>query len=124
MKFSWNSVRISIAGAKLSHLAQKDKIWDHGSMIELAKNVFYKMEKARLQNNTELVKKSVTEKFYLQISKRIKEESAPGNAMLTEVAIISVKEKTTQKADHFVALLNGKRKLNEKKYFRIENIDF
>jgi hypothetical protein len=28
MKISWTGFKVSIAGAKLSHLVQKDKIWD------------------------------------------------------------------------------------------------
>ena len=28
-------MKTSIAGAKLSHLVLKDRIWDHGSMVEL-----------------------------------------------------------------------------------------
>jgi hypothetical protein len=41
MKLSWYGLKISIAGAKLSHLVQKDKIWDHGSMTEQVKTTFY-----------------------------------------------------------------------------------
>ena len=37
---------ISITGAKLSHLVQKDKIWDHGSMAEQTKIIFYIVQKA------------------------------------------------------------------------------
>ena len=40
MKLSWYGLRISIADAKLSHLVQKNKIWDHGIMIEQMKMIF------------------------------------------------------------------------------------
>ena len=47
MKFSLIGIKISIAGAKLSHLALKDKIWDYGSMVEQVKTVFMQIEKAK-----------------------------------------------------------------------------
>jgi hypothetical protein len=30
VKLSWKSLKVSIAGAKLSHLVQEEQIWDHG----------------------------------------------------------------------------------------------
>jgi hypothetical protein len=110
MKFSWNSVKISIAGAKLSHLSQKDKIWDHGSMVELVKNVFYKIEKAKTKNDPALIKKNLTEKFYMVLSERLQTKIDFGNGVLIDVNIIAVRERTNKTSDHFTALVRGKRK--------------
>ena len=60
MKFSWTDFKISIAGAKLSHLVQKDRIWDHGSMAEQTRIIFYLVQKAKASGNMELLKKQCT----------------------------------------------------------------
>jgi len=113
MKLSWTSFKISMAGAKLSHLVQKDKVWDHGSMVELVKNVFYKIEKAKQRNDTELLKRYVTEKAYIECMRIFENESSKvpfSNAMLGEVSIIEVKEKTNKSPDRFTALIKGKQR--------------
>ena len=72
MQLSWTALKISIAGARLSHLVQKDGIWDHGSMIEQVKIVFYQLNKAMRQGNAELLRKYMTmsgfDKARLQIA--------------------------------------------------------
>jgi Fe-S cluster assembly scaffold protein SufB len=112
MKLSWNSLRVSIAGAKLSHLAQKDKIWDHGTMVELVKNVFYKMERAKAKGDAELVRKNVTVNVYHQITQEIGKSNTVflRTAVLTEVSIIEVSEKNNKNPDRFTALIKAKRK--------------
>src|SRR5437870_5062573 len=101
MKFSWNSVKISIAGAKLSHLVQKDKIWDPGSMTEQAKNIFYQVEKARHRKDTGIIRKYLTpngfEKLKLEISGFGNAKSFLKNSVLTEIFIIRVTPGKKQK---------------------------
>lgn len=113
MKLSLNSLKISIAGARLSHLVQKDRIWDHGSMIEQAKTIFFKVKKAKHNNNINELKKYLSEKYFqhlgkewtnLQISRKrwiIK------NPVIKEAAIIKVSEGKNNNADCFVALLKS-----------------
>src|SRR5438034_5975116 len=117
MKLSWNSLKISIAGAKLSHLVQKDKIWDHGSMTEQAKNIFYQVEKARHKKDTETIKKYLTpggfEKLKVEISGFKNARSFLKNSVLTEIFIIRVTPGKKQKPDSFTALVKGKRKTEE-----------
>jgi hypothetical protein len=117
MKLSWNSLKISIAGAKLTHLVQKDKIWDHGSMTEQAKNIFYQVEKAINKKDAEHVKKYLTNVAFEQLGKLIKRSSVTerpsGNSILTEVLITEVKQRNNKKPDRFKALLKGKRKVGE-----------
>ena len=60
MKISWTSLKVSIAGAKLSHLVQEDKIWDHGSMTEQARIAFHVVVKATNSANSDLLKKYCT----------------------------------------------------------------
>src|SRR4030095_9003207 len=116
MKLSWNSLKVSIAGARLSHLVQKDRIWDHGSMTEQVKNIFYQVEKARNKREPELVKKYVTTNALDQIDELVKkmEISKPiSNTVLTQVSIIEVGRRTRSKPDRFTAFIKGKRKSAE-----------
>jgi len=116
MKLSWNSLRVSVAGARLSHLVQKDKIWDHGTMVEQVKNIFYKMEKARQNGTPEAVKKYLGEKAYEQLTQVIKNtmnRSVFKNATVTEVSVIEVKQKNNKGPDRFTASIKGKRKTDE-----------
>jgi hypothetical protein len=69
MKLSWNNIKISIAGARLSHLVQKNKVWDHGSMVEQVRTVFIYLKKAFLKNDLTVVKKCMTPEGYKQIRK-------------------------------------------------------
>jgi predicted lipid-binding transport protein (Tim44 family) len=69
MKLSWNSLKISIAGAKLSHLVQKDKIWDHGSMAEQARIVFYLVQKTMINGNMDSLKKYLTASCFENLEK-------------------------------------------------------
>src|SRR6266536_5297959 len=117
MKLSWNSLKISIAGAKLSHLVQKDKIWDYGSMTEQVKNVFYQLEKAKNKKDAEVVKKYSTkngfEKLKWDIEALKKSGSFFKNSVLTEISIIHVRPGKKEKPDRFKALIKGKRKNSE-----------
>ena len=128
MKLSWNSLRISIAGARLSHLVQKDKIWDHGSMIEQVKNVFYAVEKAKNKKDAEAVKKYTTAKAYEQLAHLIGREKSKQpivqKVVLSEVSIIQVSVKSDKNPDRFIALITGKTKLNESEDFRTAEENF
>jgi hypothetical protein len=113
----WTNLKVSIAGARLSHLVQKDRIWDHGSMTEQVKNVFYQVEKATNKREAELVKKYVTSNALDQIHQLIRkmEGNKPilKNAMLTQVSIIDVNVQTNNKPDRFTAFIRGKRKAED-----------
>lgn len=112
MKLSWTSFKISIAGAKLSHLAQKDRIWDHGSMIEQAKSTFYKVQKALKNGDVESLRKNLTSFCYetfLQ-SWRLNNrtlESRSMNTIIKELVIIEVKPGKNNRPDKFIALIKG-----------------
>ena len=117
MKLSWNSLKVSIAGARLSHLVQKDKIWDHGSMTEQVKNVFFQVEKARHKKDVETVKKYLTlngfEKLKVEIDGFENARSFLKNSVLTEIFITQVTPGKKQRPDSFRALVRGKRKTEE-----------
>jgi predicted lipid-binding transport protein (Tim44 family) len=119
MKISWTSLKISIAGAKLSHLVQKDKIWDHGSMVEQVRNIFYLVDRARNKNEieTETIRKCLTanafEKFKAQMERTEKNKSFFKNAVITEIAIVRVTPAKKQVPDSFRATIKGKRKTSE-----------
>ena len=114
MKLSWNSLKISIAGAKLSHLVQKDKIWDHGSMTEQAKNIFYQVEKAKNKGETGGLKKYMSTNGFEKLKAAIDAFEKPGaffkNSVLTEISIVQVQSGKKKKPDSFKALIKGKRK--------------
>ena len=85
MQSIWYSIKISIAGAKLSHLVQKDQIWDHGSMIEQVRSVFYQLQKATAMADTEIVRKYVTIPGYESIKEQIeKDDSLHSNQQLNQ----------------------------------------
>jgi hypothetical protein len=113
MKLSWTSFKISVAGARLSHLVQKDKIWDHGTMVEQVKNIFYKMQKAEQRADADFVKRNVTEKVYMELVRSFQTKTGKSvfsTAMLAEVSIIKVKERTDKTPDRFTALIKGKQR--------------
>jgi predicted lipid-binding transport protein (Tim44 family) len=115
VKLSWNSLKISIAGAKLTHLVHKDKIWDHGTMVEQVKNIFYKLEKAKNKNDAELVKKYLTAPGFEKFKNEMEKRKLTGDpymlaiAEMTRVDIIEVHERKKNKPDIFLALINEKR---------------
>jgi hypothetical protein len=112
MKLTWTSLKISIAGAKLSHLAQKDKIWDHGSMAEQARIIFYLVYKAKASGNIESLKKQCTiscfEKLRIELGESGKHKIAMmTNPVIKEIAIIDVQPGKKNKPDMFCALIKG-----------------
>jgi hypothetical protein len=133
MKLSWDGLKISIAGAKLSHLVKKDQAWDHGSMTEQVKNIFYQVEKASSKKESDSLKKYVTEKGLEQINQLIQQQEnvirMPFSIVLTEISIINVNERSGNRPDRFTALIKVKRKATEefdliksgKQNFGIEN---
>lgn len=107
MQLSWTGLKISIAGARLSHLVQKDGIWDHGSMIEQVRTVFIYLKKAFLKADPSIIKKCTSSEGYKTISDYItqKKPDAFINADLKSVEIIAVYPKKNDRHDKFKALL-------------------
>ena len=111
MKISWNSVKISIAGARLSHLVQEDKIWDHGSMVEQVKTTFFKLKKAKAKGSLEDVCKHLTASCHEKIKRELVHLEKKGatwivkNLVIKEVAIIEVRKGKNNKPDCFTALI-------------------
>ncbi len=120
MKLSWTSLKISIAGAKLSHLVQKDRIWDHGSMTEQARIIFYLVEKARSSGNVESLKKqcsiSCFEKIKAEIENAKHDESMTSSLVIKKLAIVDVLPGKNNKPDMFTALIKGRIKDDNKQY--------
>lgn len=114
MHLSWNSLKISYAGARISHLAQKDAIWDFGSMIEQVKTIFMQIEKARKNGQPEFLKKYMTHNGYDSISKKMFDSwSRPGELILDKVAILEVHVKNKHLPDRFCALIKVRRIMKE-----------
>lgn len=116
MKLSWTSLKISIAGAKLSHLVQKDKIWDHGSMAEQARIIFYLVQKAMINGNMDSLKKYVTVSCFENLEKG-RREMEKGNSVfeikepvIKELAVIEVYPSKKNKPDGFTAIIAGEGK--------------
>ena len=111
MKLSWNSLKVSIAGARLSHLAQKDKIWDHGSMIEHARMVYYKVKRVKNNGNIDDLKKYCTNDCFEKLIKELDSLERDGNKwviknlVIKEASVIEVSEGKKSKPDCFTALL-------------------
>jgi predicted lipid-binding transport protein (Tim44 family) len=111
MKISLDNIRISIAGAKLSHLVQKDRIWDHGSMAEQARIIFYQVQKARSSGNIESLKKQCTISCFKKIKAEMDNEKSKEpllkNLNVKELAVIDVQPGKNNKPDMFTALIKG-----------------
>ncbi len=112
MEISWTSLKISIAGARLSHLVQNDKIWDHGSMTEQVRIAFHVMLKAKNSENSELLKKYCTiscfEKFKAAMTKKEKKLNVfKESPVINELAVIDVHPGKQNRADTFTALIKG-----------------
>jgi hypothetical protein len=110
MKISWTGIKISIAGAKLSHLVLKDKIWDYGSMTEQVKMVFMQIEKTRKKGQPEFVRKFMTIKGYEFFKSQTSNGANQTEKILSDVSIINVKIRNQHLPDRFYALLNGSTK--------------
>ena len=114
MKLSWSSIKVSIAGAKLSHLVQKDKIWDHGSMIEQVKTIFFKIQRIKNSGNIEDAKRYVTENCFEKLKKELNVLDMKGktwiikNPVIKEVAVVEVHPAKNNKPDSFIALIKAK----------------
>ena len=113
MKLSWTSVKISIAGARLSHFVQKDKIWDHGTMVEQVRNIFYKIEKAKTIGHIEELRRFITPGCYERLTKELDELGRRGkkwivkNVMIKEIAVIEVARGNKRRPDCFTALIKA-----------------
>lgn len=112
MKISWTNFKISIAGAKLSHLVQKDKIWDHGSMAEQARIIFYLVQKAKNCGNIESLKRQCTISCMEKIKNETRVSGNPKSSSITnpgikEIAITDVQPGRKNKPDMFTALIKG-----------------
>ena len=111
MKFSWTSLKISIAGAKLSHLVQKDRIWDHGSMAEQARIIYYLVLKAGANGNIESLKKQCSASCFERLKNELegseRNRSTTMNSVIKELAIIDVQPGRNNKPDKFCAMIMG-----------------
>ena len=109
MKLSWTSIKVSIAGAKLSHLVQKDKIWDHGSMAEQARLIFYLVHKAKSTGNINSLKKQCSaacvEKIEAEIDKDENDSPLILFPVIKKLAIIEVQPGRSNKPDMFCSLI-------------------
>jgi predicted lipid-binding transport protein (Tim44 family) len=111
MKLSWNSLKISVAGAKLSHLVQKDIIWDHGSMVEQVKMVYYKLKRIKNNGTADDVKKYLTLTCFEKLKKELDDLETNGkkwvikNLVIKEASVIEVSQGKNNKPDCFTALL-------------------
>lgn len=109
MKLSWTSIKISIAGAKLSHLVQKDRIWDPGSMTEQARIIFYLVHKAKASGNTESLEKQCSVSCFEKLEAEIARTKTGGSYVITpvikELAIVDVQPGRNSKPDMFCSLI-------------------
>ncbi|MDB5198677.1 MAG: hypothetical protein JWO92_640 [Chitinophagaceae bacterium] len=124
------SLRISIAGAKLSHLVQKDKVWDHGSMVEQVRTVAILLKKAFHRNDAEVVKKCITETAFKKMKEQIETAGANTNQPLMhdeleEVSIIAVAPGKKGQQDRFTASVKFKRREQQSNIsFSTINVDY
>lgn len=110
MKWTWINLRISITGARLIHLVKKDKIWDHGSMIEQVKVVFNMVQRAKTSHDVESLKKICSVSGFQNIEQELYKMNAgkeyPECMAIKEVTIVEAKPGKKDKPDRFKALIN------------------
>lgn len=112
MRISFTSLKVSIAGAKLSHLVQKDKIWDHGSMAEQTRIIFFLVQKAKSNGDIESLKKYCSISCFEKIRVSMNEEGRQHeilikNPIIKEIAVTEVHPGKNNKPDMFTALIKG-----------------
>ena len=107
MKLSWTNLKISIAGAKLNHLVQKDKIWDQGSMAEQARIIFYLVHKVKATGNTSSLRKQCSVACFEKLAEEIEweEEKKVMTPVVRELVIVEVRARKNNKPDTFCALI-------------------
>ena len=111
MKLSWKNLKISIAGARLSHLVRKNKAWDPGNMTEQARIIFSLVQKANLSGNIDSLKKYLTEQCFRTLENhhatyhQKNKTSTPTNWIITEIAILEVHPGNGKRPDAFVAYI-------------------
>lgn len=108
MKISWTSLKISIAGARLSHLAQKDKIWDHGSMVEQAKILFYLVQKAKRSGDMESLKRQCSASCFEKLKREMNNENEREQTVdyvIKELAVLEVQPGKKNTPDMFTAVI-------------------
>ena len=113
----WENLKISIAGAKLSHLVQKDKIWDHGSMVEQVRTVFLQLQKALLHDTDNILRKYMTVSGYRKLKDKIDQDRRKTGRLLTTdllaVAIVCVYPGSKEKPARFKALLKERTRITD-----------
>ena len=130
MKLSWTSLKISIAGARLSHLVQKDKIWDHGSMAEQARIIFYLVQKGIANGNIGALEKYLTEPCFKKLQKEVAEMIMRTEIfgikepMIKELAVIEVSPAKNNKPDRFTAIIKGTAKNKNEESFEDGTSEF
>ena len=108
MKISWTSLKISIAGARLSHLVQKDKIWDHGSMAEQARILFYLVQKAKKNGDMESLKRQCSNSCFEKLKKEMNKEKRSeqkDDPVIKELAVLEVHPGKKNTPDMFTAVI-------------------
>src|SRR5215831_8947755 len=107
MKLSWNSIKVSLAGARLSHLVQQNKIWDHGSMVEHVRTIFFKVKRTKNIGNINDLKKYLTPDCYEKLARQLDNLEIDGKRwfvrkpLINEVNVISVRTAKKNKPDRF-----------------------
>ena len=106
-------MKISIAGAKLSHLVQKDKIWDHGSMAEQAKIIFYLVQKGVINGNIDSLEKYMTISCFKKLKSGMMQMENHNKFLdiqepvIKELAVIEVCPAKYNRPDSFTAIIKG-----------------
>lgn len=106
-----DNLKISITGARLSHLVQKDKIWDHGSMVEQVRTVYIHLQKAFYKNDPEIVKKCMTAAGFRKVKYEMGQAAKDHritDSHLVRTTIIDVDPSRNGHPDKFAALLKLK----------------
>ncbi|HEX6193571.1 MAG TPA: hypothetical protein VFZ42_14455 [Chitinophagaceae bacterium] len=111
MKLSWKNFKISIAGAKLSHLVLKDNAWDPGSMTEQARVIFSLVQKANNSSNIDSLKKYLTAPCFLVLHKELETLKRDNRTWkvtdweIIEIAILEVHPGKGKRPNEFVAYI-------------------
>jgi len=112
MKYFWDSLKVSFTGARLSHLVQKDKIWDHGSMTEYTRIIFNMVQKAKSNKNVESLQKQCTVSCFNKLKKELDQKQNHLSELIKypvikELAFVCARPGKKRKHDKFTALITS-----------------
>lgn len=98
----------------ISQIGSRDVLWNYDEMIDLARDVFVKMQNAWMERNMDLVKDIVTERLYQEYQKELNwqkvkhEQNIIEDIEIKRTEIIGIEDHEGKNNDMFTVYIKGK----------------